>query len=395
MGKNRCYFLFSMLILSSAVWIPANTQVLPFDRRPNSRDLSQATSTVWQYANQAVYPAGKYIITPDNEGRLAFDPVLAANLQRAIDSLLAVQNGKGVSAALLIPGQGLWQGVSGLSSESPLDSIRPDMLFSIASNTKQFTSTIILMLADEGKLSLDDSLAKWLPPYPNIDGSVKLRQLMNMTSGLFDYMNDSYESVDDSISANPMRFWMPEEILTTFVGPPHGPPGSPWRYCNTNYLLLGMVIEKIADSSYSSQLRRRILTPIALDRTYLDIEESYSGPLAHPWDEGNDISSMPRTALYSMAWSAGAMVSTTENLARWSKALYEGALVSQASLNEMLTFIYMPDTYPFGLTETGYGLGVTDANFFGKRVWHHGGSTRDIKRMSGTSRRQKRVWLFC
>jgi D-alanyl-D-alanine carboxypeptidase len=382
MKTKRDHLLCSVLALLGILWHTVNAQVEPFDRRHQEKAFPKRPSSVWQYANKTIYPAGRYIIAPDNEGRLAFDPVLAGNLQRTIDSLCGVQNAKGVSAAILIPGQGLWQGVSGISSESPLDSIQPNMLFSIGSNTKAFTSTIILRLADEGKLSLDDSLGKWLPPYPNIRGSVKLRQLMNMTSGLFDFLNDSYAAVD-SIFANPTRFWTPEEILTTFVRPPHGPPGSPWRYCNTNYILLGMVIERITDSSYSSQLRRRILTPLALDRTYLDIEESYPGPLAHPWDQGNDISPMPRTAMYSMAWSAGAMVSTTENLARWGKGLYEGALISEASLNEMLTFVPEWSVYAQGLTETGYGLGVIDANFFGKRVWYHGGSIWGYQSIGG------------
>jgi D-alanyl-D-alanine carboxypeptidase len=371
MKTKRNHLLCSVLALLAILWHTVNAQVEPFDRRPLKQALPKRISSVWQYANQAVYPAGRYIIAPDNEGRLAFDPVLAGNLQRAIDSLRGVQNAPGVSAAFLIPGQGLWQGVSGISSASPIDSIRPDMLFSIGSNTKAFTSAMILTLADEGKLALDDSLGKWLPPYPNIDGSVKLRQLMNMTSGLFDFLNDA---AVDSMFANPTGFWTPEEILTTFVGPPNGPPGSPWRYSNTNYILLGMVIKKITDSSYSSQLRRRILTPLALDRTYFDIEESYPGPLAHPWDLGNDIFPMPRTAMYSMAWSAGAIVSTAENLALWSKALYEGALISEASLNEMMTCGPLdPAGMLPGLTETGYGLGVMDGNLFGKRVLHHGG----------------------
>jgi D-alanyl-D-alanine carboxypeptidase len=376
MKAKRERLLCLVLVLSGILWHTVSAQLEPLNRRLQEQALQSGATAVWQYANRPVYPAGKQIIAPDNEGRLAFDPVLAARLQRTIDSLCGTGNAKGVSAAFLIPGQGLWQGVSGISSRSPLDSIRPDMLFGIASNTKAFTSTILLTLADEGKLSLDDSLGKWLPPYPYIDGSVTIRQLLNMTSGIFDIFDDPPYALEDSIFSNPSRPWSPEEMITTFVGPPHGPPGSPWKYCNTNYILLGMVIKHITDSSYSSELRRRILNPLALDRTYMDIEESYPGPLAHPWHQGNDISSMSRTAMYSLAWTAGAIVSTAENMARWSKSLYEGALISRASLDEMLTFVPM-GTYAHtptpGLTEFAYGLGVTDASLYGKRLWEHSG----------------------
>jgi CubicO group peptidase (beta-lactamase class C family) len=182
MKSHSSQVLSAVLGLLSVLSESANAQTEQFDRRPQKLYTPIAQTSVWQYANQTVYPAGRYIIAPDDNGRLAFDPILANNLQRTIDSLRGIRNAKGVSAAVLIPGQGLWQGVSGISSLSPLDSIRPDMLFSIGSNTKAFTSNVILTLVNEGKLSLDDSLGKWLPPHRNITGTVKIRQLLNMTS---------------------------------------------------------------------------------------------------------------------------------------------------------------------------------------------------------------------
>ena len=316
--------------------------------------LHPITNAQWSYAHQTI------------------DPALANSFQRALDSVRSVQDVRGASAAVLIPGQGMWQGVSGVSSVNPVRNVTPDMLFGIGSNTKAFISTTILKLAEEGMLSLDDSLSRWLPPYANITGSVKIRQLLNMTSGLFDYLNDSNKE-GESVSANPTRLWTPEEILSAFVGPPHGPPGSPYRYCNTNYVLLGMIIKSVTSSSVASQLRLRILTPLSLDQTYLAVEETHAGLVAHPWNQGTDFSSTPITAHYSILWTAGGMMSTAENLARWSKALYGGNAITQASLDQMLTFVPMVATGAPGFEWNGYGLGVRQGSFLGKRILGHGG----------------------
>lgn len=334
--------------------------------------LPTITNAQWSHAHQTIYPAGRFIITPDEEGHLAFDPALAYRFQRALDSVRNVQNVRGASAAVLIPGQGMWQGVSGVSSVNPVDSVTPDMLFGIGSNTKAFISATILKLAETGMLSLDDSLSRWLPRYANITGYVKIRQLLNMTSGLYDYLNDSNKQ-GDSVSANPTRLWTPEQILSTFVGPPHGPPGSPYRYCNTNYLLLGMIIKSVTGSSVSSQLRQRILTPLSLDQTYLEIEETNTGPVAHPWNQGTDFSSTPITAHFSTLWTAGGMMSTAGNMARWCNALYSGNVLAQASLDQMLTFVPMSATGAPGFEWNGYGLGVRQGSFLGKRILGHGG----------------------
>jgi hypothetical protein len=134
-----------------------------------------------------------------------------------------------------------------------------------------------------------------------------------------------------------------------------------------------MIIEKATNSSVSSQLRQLLFTPLALDRTYLEVEEAHTGPVAHPWYKGYDFASTPITAHFSTYWTAGAIMSTAENMARWSKALYEGTLVAPASLNQMLTFIPADGGGALGFLWTGYGLGVRQGSFSGKEVLGHGG----------------------
>jgi D-alanyl-D-alanine carboxypeptidase len=344
-------------------------------------DSTQSVEARYNPAIEA-YPAGRFIVLPDNEGRLAFDPVLANTLQRALDSVRTVQRVPGVSAAVLIPGQGVWLGVSGVSSKTPSVNVQPEMLFGIGSNTKAFVSTTILSLVDAGLLSLDDSLSKWLPPYPNITGSVTIRQLLNMTSGLYDYLNDS-NAQGDSVAANPTRLWTPEELIRTFTGPPRKLPGGAYTYCNTNYVLLGMVINKITGKSVSSQIRQRILTPLSLDHTFLEVEEQYTDPVVHPWDSGIDFASIPVTAHFSTLWTAGGIMSTAENMARWAKALYEGAVISPSARAQMLTFVPASSTQTTGFVWNGYGLGVRRGAYYGKTVLGHVGAVMGYVSITG------------
>lgn len=302
---------------------------------------------------------------------------LAEQLQEALDNARASYDLIGVSAAVIVPGQEIWTGASGFSR--PPNKMRPDMLFGIGSVTKTFTAALILKLAEEGLLSLDDSLHQWLPSFQNIDSTITIRQLLNHTSGIFDFLNDGFDDFWSAVAADLTKVWTPEEILT-FVKEPHFPPGSSWKYSNTNYILLGMIIKEVTGSQVSTELRNRLLNPLNLHSTFLDVEETISGEVAHNWSDGfdgdgtlDDISSLPRTAMFSMAWTAGAMFSTAEEVARFANALYGGEVLSQAYHNQMLTF-YPVTSSPFGPAVTGYGLGTARATLSGKELWGHGGN---------------------
>jgi CubicO group peptidase (beta-lactamase class C family) len=256
------------------------------------------------------------------------------------------------------------------------------MLFGIGSNTKAFVSTTVLSLVDEGLVALDDSLKRYLPAYPNVNGNVTIRQLLNMTSGLFDYLNDSNEQ-GDAVEANPTRYWTPEELIRTFLGPPKALPGGAYSYCNTDYVLLGMVISSVTGKSVSSQIRERVLTPLSLNHTYLEVEESHTEPVAHPWDSGYDFSSIPVTAHFTTLWTAGGIISTAENMARWVKALYEGDVISQASHSQLLTFVPASSSVTVGFEWNGYGLGVRQGSYFGKKVLGHAGAVMGYVSITG------------
>ena len=188
-----------------------------------------------------------------------FNSTLASRLQNTIDSILIAKDIKGISAGVYIPSMGTWQGVSGISH--PGVPITHDMEFAIASNTKLFTAVLLLKLAENNKLSIDDSLHEFLPSYKNIDSNITIRQLLNHTSGLDDVT--SIPGYPDSIMNNPKRMYTASELLT-WAGPPAFAPGKGWEYCNTNYLIAGLIAEKVTGQPYGKLIRDSILLPLLI-----------------------------------------------------------------------------------------------------------------------------------
>ncbi len=276
-------------------------------------------------------------------------PTLSEQLATILRDTLQAHGGTGVSAAVLMPDRQPWLGASGRSHGSV--PITPQMLFGVSSVTKVHVAALALRLAEEGRLTLEDSLHRWLPSYPHIDSTITVRQLLSHRSGVYDFI--TYPNAWDSILYDPTRSWSPEEIVTSFVAEPYFAPGTDFHYSNTDYLLVGLIVEAATGDRVSSALRSRFWNPLDLRRTFLDGEEAVTGDLAHPWiDIGNDgvlddFSIIPRTALSSATWTAGAIVSTAEDLAEWGRALYGGEVLGDASLAQMLT-----DVGP------GYGLGT-------------------------------------
>lgn len=288
-----------------------------------------------------------------------FDQVLAAQMQSTTDSFRKANNLKGISVGVFIPGKGTWQGVSGISH--PGVPITSNMEFGIASNTKLFTGVLLLKLAEQGRIRLDDSLYAHLPSYKNINPNITIRQLLNHTSGLDDVT--SVAGYPDSILSNPNRIFKTGELIS-WAGPPLFAPGTSWNYCNTNYLLAGMIAEQVTGISYGQLLRDSILQPLNLDSTFLDVYDSVLFTVAHPWQAGTDNSVVPRKALNSAAWAAGAMYSTSGEMLQWYRALMGGKVLKASSLKELTTFV----------GSGSYGIGIAKTTVNGRTVWQHGGN---------------------
>jgi len=301
---------------------------------------------------------------------------LADRFQAALAEELAEYGGIGASAALWIPGEGLWCGTAGISHEGV--PVSTDMAFGIASTTKPFTAALILQLAEEGRLTLEDTLDDWLPAFDHIDGTITIRQLLGHTSGIFNLTE--HPGIADSVGADMARVWPLEEAVRTFVLEPHCAPGAGWYYSNTNYLLLGMIIEAATGSDLAAEYRTRFFAPLGLERTFLSVREAVTGPVAHPWDDITDsgfledLSGYPWEAYLSLRLTSGGIFSTPRDVVTWSRALFEGDVLEPASLAQMLTF--GPTVPGEGSAGLNYGLGVDELVSYldGQRAIGHDGN---------------------
>jgi len=282
---------------------------------------------------------------------------LEEKLQAVLDDNINDIDGRGVSAAVIMPGKPIWKGVAGISHDTI--SISPDMLFAIGSITKNFVATLTLELAEEGKLSLDDSLHNWLPAYPHVDSTITIRQLLNHSSGI--YMFWSNQQIWDDLIKDRTKIWTPEEVLSYIKEPYSFAPGEGYRYSNTNYLLMAMIIEKATGSNLSTEFRERFWKPLEIDNAYLSIEEEIPDNLAHVFgdnfnDDGSvqDLTYLPRASHESIAYGSGGLFMTAEDLAVWCNALFEGKVLQSQSLDEMFEFREIG----FGRRKRGIGLGV-------------------------------------
>ncbi len=275
-----------------------------------------------------------------------FDSTFALKLQNSLNNIIANSKLKGVSGAVFVPGQGTWEGASGISSLGV--PVVPEMRFGIGSNTKLFTAVVLLKLQEQGVLSLDDSLGAWLPNFQYVDSNVSIRQLLTHQSGIFDFLNDNPVIWTDSIWVDQNRFWTPQELLAT-IGPPEFVAGRGYDYSNTGYLLAGMIIEAATGKSWAQNVREMILEPHGLNETFAGAFEAPSGPVAHEWANANsEIINTPMIAEYSTAYAAGALLSTASDMTHWYSELFGDQVLSAASMHELLDF--EPTTL--------YGLGV-------------------------------------
>jgi D-alanyl-D-alanine carboxypeptidase len=326
-----------------------------------------------QINSPSPYPGGAGSSTATVVGELQPLP-FADELQKVIDDALKASNGAGISAAVIVPGYQPWVGVAGTSARGPnvFIPMRPDMLFQIGSIEKNFTAALMLQLVEEGRLSLDDPISRWVSGYEQIDSSITIRQLLNHTSGIYDwednpraftglYQSEGYQAIDWN------QIWTLDDVMA-LVEKPDFPPGQGWHYSNTGYRLARVIIEAETGMPISQALRTRLLEPLGLDHTWVECDQPDPDGLefAHAWanvngdDNLDDISTQSPnlycTILLSPTWT------TAEDLARWSQALfYEGRVLSKESLAEMLTFVKVPGD-PTEPLVAEYGLGVGKFN---------------------------------
>lgn len=284
-------------------------------------------------------------------------------LQAAMDRSLPKSGAIGISAAVMLPDGGLWAGATGISHEGvPLAT---DMLFDIASVHKNLQAAIALTLVERGLLALDDPLGKWLPPPAHVDGRITIRQLLNMTSGIRDFVGQPqspYMVGFDNIDFE--KTWTWEEIQSVLIGEPSFEPGAKCEYSSTNYIVLKHIIERAAKSKLPALLEDRLLKPNRLDHTLVNFSKPVprSMRIAHGWLDRNGDGTADDISGRSLNWaiSLAPMLtySTPTDMVKWAHALFhKKTVLGEEMLAAMLDFGGPVQGEPL---MKGYGLGVAD-----------------------------------
>ncbi|UIX34583.1 serine hydrolase domain-containing protein [Streptomyces sp. GQFP] len=278
-------------------------------------------------------------------------------------------------------GQGVWKATAGVGNLKTKQPRNADDRYRAGSITKTFIATVLLQLEAEGRLSLDDTVDKWLPGVVHGNGhdgrKITVRQLLNHTSGIFDYTDDLAFQLaiflPQTFAENRYRTWTPAELMTIAMShKPSFAPGTSWSYSNTNYLLAGMVINKVTGKSYGDEVRARVIEPLGLHGTYMPgTDPGVPQPSSRAYSKFD----LPGGRIYdvtemnpSWANSAGEIISTAGDLNRFSSALLRGKLLPAAQLAEMKA------TFPAPLVGGDYGLGIFVRKLTcGVEIWGHSG----------------------
>ena len=289
----------------------------------------------------------------------------------------------GISASILFPDGRLWTGVAGVADLASGRPLTPQTPFAIASVSKTFLAAEILALVGEGRLRLDAPAARLLPGVlvgtKPVDPRITIRQLLDHTSGLGDFLVDRKLGV--AVVADPTAVWTPARALA-YAGQSVAPPGAGYHYANTNYVLLGLIAERLTGRTLAQEYRTRFLDPIGLRSiTYQGVEPptaemptayrySSIALTARPADitDGTDI--RPFTAITTAAGAAGSVAASSGDLARWARALYGGYVIPmdlvRAMVDDATATATLRPSYP-------YGLGVQVLNIDGRTSLGHSG----------------------
>jgi D-alanyl-D-alanine carboxypeptidase len=316
--------------------------------------------------------------------------------QRALRALVA-----NTARELHVPGavvllrtpQGEFTATSGTTRLGSEIRPRTSTHFRIASITKTMTAAVILQLAQEGKLRLSDPVSQYVRGVPNGD-NITIAHLLEMRSGLYNFT--SAPEIAASLDNDPTRVWTPPGLLAiAFAQPPNFAPGTEYEYSNTNYVLLGLVAEKVTHRPLATAMQKRLFGPLGLKNTLFPVSTSNAipKPYSHGYLYGSSSVALVGTPEYtpefeaaveagtvepndyttvnhSFAYGAGAAISTADDLATWIRALVAGPV-----LNAQYRRIQRESVKPTGAGGLGYGYGINQLSWGPNALYLHGGET--------------------
>ncbi|MFP5342990.1 MAG: serine hydrolase domain-containing protein [Candidatus Limnocylindria bacterium] len=305
-----------------------------------------------------------------------------AALQAQLDRLRERAGLPGISVAIIFDDGTTWLGQSGLADIDAGEAVTRDTAFAIASVTKTFTAALTLSLVDDGLLGLDAPVRRYLPDLdPGMDPRITVRQLLDHTSGLRDYFLDP--RIDRALLGDRSATWDAARALG-YAGASTATPGRVWRYSNTNYVVLGLLAERVTGRPLGDLYRTRFIEPLRLDDTVYQPDGPASGPVAHAYRLAGDAPGaasaavdlsdgtriVPFTSVITAAGAAGGMAASADDLARWGRALYTGQVLTASSLGEMLAGVARTEALAPRLP---YGLGVQAIDILARPTLGHSG----------------------
>ena len=288
------------------------------------------------------------------------------NIEEVVQQAVEEFEIPGIAAYIKADGQAPLIAAAGVSDLDSGQALKDTDQFRIYSVTKSFTALVTLQLIEEGILSLDDPVDKWLPE--SVVGSVPhheqmtIRQLLSHSSGAYDYTSSEMERMPpffEQLLASPetrSHWYTPQELIdfsTQF--PPYFAPGEGATYSNTGYVIMGLIIEAATGNDIEDEMHARIIEPLGLTSTYFETPETPTNYVTgyHLMEDGELLNVSGSNSNTSYAWAAGGIISNIHDVGRYADALFSGELLQPESYTEMFTFI--PDS---NIEGKYWGLGV-------------------------------------
>jgi D-alanyl-D-alanine carboxypeptidase len=315
-------------------------------------------------------PVATQGVEPTAPASAATEPALTPEQDQAVIAAAHKQlrafGGKqpipGVYIAIYMPGKAPYIKSVGLADMKTKAQFQIPDRFRIGSNTKTFVVTVLLQLQDEHRLSVDDPISKFNIGVDVPNGNhITIRQLAEMRSGLFEAYNTKQFN---ALHFEPNMRISPQQMIRWAVAhKPLFPPGARWNYCNTNYLILGRIIEVVTHDTVGNQIHKRLTESMGLNATVFPDTIAMPVPYAHGYglDAKGNWEDVSETIAPSVTWSAGAMISTVPDMARWVKAYVTGTTNSAASQRDRLRCSPIAQN-----TKLGFGMGIgSSAGWYG------------------------------
>jgi len=250
--------------------------------------------------------------------------------------------------------------------------MKPDYVFQIGSITKQFTAAAIIMLAEQGKLSITDDITKFIPDYPTQGQTITLHHLLTHTSGIMNYTRMK------SINSIAKEDLTPKELVDFFKDEPMDfNRGEKFQYSNSGYILLGYVIELVSGMGYIDFVERNIFEKAGMKDSRFASDRKIIKDRAYGYQQSGDELLNKRHISFNITYSAGSLMSTVNDLLKWQNAINNNILIGEELKNLIFTNYKLNDG-----ESIGYGYGWHLKNISGIRSWEHGGSIFGYKSMA-------------